>query len=249
MITDPSSGTCVDEIAQDIYRITVPLRIEAIPGGFSFSHFLIAGEEPLLFHTGYRQFFPLVRQAVNAILPPERLRYIGFSHYEPDECGSLDSFLAIAPKAQPFSSDIGVMISLGGPFDRPSLGLANGQELTAGTHRLKWLATPHLPHAWDCGILYDETTGTLLCGDLFAQGGSDNPPVTESEILSASEGFRKGMDAYAHAPQGGLVLRQLAALQPKLLACQHGSSYRGDGGALLTQFADVLDGELQRREK
>jgi flavorubredoxin len=243
MITDLQSGTRVDEIGQDIYRITVPLKGDAIPGGFSFSHFLIADEAPLLFHSGYRQFFPLVRQAVAAVLPPERLRYIGFSHYEPDESGGVDQFLAIAPEARPVTSDIGAMISMGGPFDRPSVGLADGQELSTGRHRLMWVATPHVPHGWDCGVLYDTTTRTLLCGDLFTQGGSDCPPVTQGDILGPSELFRKPMDYFAHAARGSEVLEKLASLRPELLACMHGSSYRGDGGALLRELAGVLERE------
>jgi flavorubredoxin len=243
MITDLQSGTRVDEIAEDIYRISVPLRGDAIPGGFSFNHFLIADEQPLLFHSGYRQFFPLVRQAVAAVLPPERLRFVGFSHYEPDESGAVDQFLAIAPECRPVTSDIGVMISMGGPFDRPSLGMADGHELSTGRHNLVWVSTPHVPHGWDCGVLYDRTSGTLLSGDLFTQGGADCPPVTESDILGPSELFRKPMDYFAHAAHGGATLKKLAALDPKLLACMHGSSYRGDGAALLRELAAVLDRE------
>ena len=243
MLTDLQSGTRIDEIAGGIYRISVPLKGDAIPGGFSFNQFLIADEQPLLFHSGYRQFFPQVRQAIAAVLPPERLRFIGFSHYEPDESGAVDQFLAIAPEARPVSSDIGVMVSLGAAFDRPSLGLSDGQELSLGRHSLVWLSTPHVPHGWDCGVLFDRTTRTLLCGDLFTQGGADCPPVTETDILEPSERFRKPMDYFAHAAHGDAVLEKLASLRPELLACMHGSSYRGDGGAMLRNLAAVLERE------
>ena len=198
MITDTQSGTRIDEIASGIFRISIPL-VDKIPGGFSFNHFLIAGEQPALFHTGYRQNFSLLRQAIATVLPLDRLRYIGYSHYEPDESGGVEQLLASAPEAKPFSSDVGVMVSLGGPFEVPSLGLTDGQQLDLGTHRLKWISTPHVPHGWDCGILFEEVTGTLLCGDLFTQGGASNPPITESDILGPSELFRKPMDYFANA--------------------------------------------------
>ncbi|MFN3323705.1 MAG: MBL fold metallo-hydrolase [Bryobacteraceae bacterium] len=245
MITDTQTGTRIDEIAEGIYRITVPFQGDAVPGGFSFSHFLIADEEPLLFHSGYRQTFPLIRQAVETVLPVERLRYIGYSHFEPDESGAVEQFLAAAPGLQPFSSQIGALIAGGGPFTPPNLGLADGQELSIGKRRLRWLSTPHVPHGWDCGILYDATTETLFCGDLFTQGGASNPPVTESDILGPSELFRKPMDYFAHSIHSGAVLDKLAALEPKLLACQHGSSYRGDGGALIRELSRVLEAERQ----
>jgi flavorubredoxin len=242
MITDLQTGTTIDEIASGIYRITVPLR-EGLPGGFSFSHFLIDDDKPLLFHSGYRRSFPLVRQAIATVLPPERLRYVGYSHFEPDESGAVNSFLGIAPEAEVFSSDIGAMVDQGDSFSAPRLGLADGQELALGRHQLVWMATPHVPHGWDCGILFDKSTGTLFCGDLFTQGGSDNPPVTESEILGPSEPFRKVMDYYAHARSTTRVLEKLASLRPSLLACQHGSSYRGDGAALLRELARTLECE------
>ena len=245
MITDTNTNTRIDEIAANLYRISVPLT-GPIPGGFSFNHFLFAGDQPLLFHSGYSAMFDLVRTAIATVLPPEQLRYVGYSHYEPDESGAVDQFLSIAPHAQPFSSEIGVMVSLGGPFQRPSLPLSDGQILDIGSHRLQWMATPHFPHGWDCGILFDHTTQTLLSGDLFTHGGDNNPPVTETEILTASEQFRVMMDYFAHAPNPGEQVEKLAALNPKLLACQHGSSYRGDGAALLRGLAGILGGDSVR---
>jgi len=243
MITDLQSGTRVDEIASGIYRVSIPAR-DLLPGGFSFNHFLIDDEKPLLFHSGYRRTFPLLRQAIAAVLAPERLRYVGYSHFEPDESGAVNCVLGIAPEAQVFSSDIGAMVANGDPFDRPGLGLADGEDLVLGKHTLQWISTPHVPHGWDCGILFDKTTGTLLCGDLFTQGGADNPPVTESEIFSSSERFRKPMEYFAHARHSTLVLEKIAGLNPGMLACQHGSSYRGDGAALLRELARTLEREV-----
>jgi len=247
MITHPQSGTRVDEIASGIYRISIPLA-EGIPGGFSFNHFLIAADEPMLFHSGYRQHFPMLKEAIAAVMPPERLRYVGYSHYEPDESGAVDQFLAIATGARPVCSDIGAMISMGGAFNAPSFGLADGQLLDLGSRRMKWIATPHVPHGWDCGILFDESTGTLLCGDLFTQGGSTPPPVTEKDILGPSELFRKPMDYFAHSTRSSVILEKLAALKPQLLACQHGSSYRGDGAALLRELSRILENERKESE-
>src|SRR4029453_12009813 len=129
---------------------------------------------------------------------------------------------------------------MGGPFDRPSLGLSDGQELSTGRHNLVWVSTPHVPHGWDCGVLFDRTTGTLLCGDLFTQAGAETVPVTESEILTASEAMRKPMDYYADSTGTAAVLERLASLNPTTLACQHGSAFRGDGAGLLRELARIL---------
>src|SRR6185437_2002212 len=157
------------------------------PGGFSFGQYLILDDEPLLFHTGLRRTFSLVQEAISKIVPIERLRYIGLSHFEADECGAMNEFLAAAPSAMPLSSDLGALVSVNDFADRPGRGLADGEQFAIGKHTLQWMYTPHVPHGWDCGILFDRTTNTLLCGDLFTQGGSDCPPVTESEILGTSE--------------------------------------------------------------
>ena len=171
----------------------------------------------------------------------ERLRWIGGSHFEGDEFGALNEFLGAAPNATAFGAEIGVLTSLNDFASRPAHPLSDGQELSTGAHALRWLYTPHVPHGWDCGIVFDESTGTLLCGDLFTQAGGNPPPITESEILTASEGMRGMMDYYAHSNSTSVVLERLAALRPSMLACQHGSAYRGDGAALIRELAARLD--------
>ena len=239
MITDTTTGTRVDEVARGIYRICTPLDV--IPGGFTFNSYLVDGEEPLLFHTGYRRLFPITLKAVESVLPVERLRWIGGSHFEGDEFGALNDFLTAAPEATAFGTEIGVLTSLNDFALRPARGLADGEEFSIGSRRMKWLYTPHVPHGWDCGILFDLSTGTLLCGDLFTQPGANMPPVTESEVLTSSEGMRGMMDYYAHSVSTSITLERLADLRPSMLACQHGSAYRGDGAALLRELAATLE--------
>jgi len=238
MITNQETTTRVDEVAAGIYRICTPLDV--IPGGFTFNSYLLAGDEPLLFHTGYRKLFPITLEAIKTVLPVEKLRWIGGSHFESDEYGALNDLLAAAPQATPFASEIGALTSLNDYATRPARALADGEEFSVGNRRLKWLYTPHVPHGWDCGILFDASTKTLLCGDLFTQPGANMPPVTESEILSASEGMRGMLDYYAHATSTATILERLAGLQPSMLACQHGSAYRGDGAALLRELSTTL---------
>ncbi|MBX9600693.1 MAG: MBL fold metallo-hydrolase [Bryobacteraceae bacterium] len=238
MIVNQETNTRVDEVAAGIYRICTPLDV--VPGGFTFSSYLVADEEPVLFHAGLRRLFPLTLEALRAVMPVERLRWIGGSHFESDEYGAMNDWLSVAPRATPFGSEIGVLTSLNDFAARPARALGDGEEFSIGSRRLRWMYTPHVPHGWDCGVLFDVSTGTLLCADLFTHAGSDVPPVTESEILTASEGMRHMLDYYAHATATGAVLSKLADLRPSLLACMHGSAYRGDGGALLRELAAVL---------
>jgi flavorubredoxin len=245
MITNLEAGTRVDEVAAGIFRISTPVRVDALPGGFTFNQYLLVDDEPLLFHTGLRRMFPLVREAVSKVIPVERLRHVGFSHFEADESGALNEFLAAAPAAQPLSSQIGALVSVNDVADRPGRALADGEEFSTGRHRLRWIYTPHVPHGWDCGVLFDHTTGTLLCGDLFTQGGADPHPVTEADILAPSELFRKPLDYFAHACGSGAILERLAALRPTTLACMHGSAFRGDGAALLRELGAILESELR----
>jgi len=241
MLTNPHTGTRIDEVAAGIYRINTPLRIDAIPGGFNISQYLIVDDEPVVFHTGYRNWFPFVSEAISKVIPLDRIRHAGYSHFEGDESGAMNDFLAVAPQAVPFASNLSTLISLNDHADRPARGLADGEEFSIGHKTLRWIDTPHVPHGWDCGVLFDKATGTLLCGDLFTQAGAETPPVTESEILTASEGMRKAMDYYAHSTGTAAILERLAALQPTTLACQHGSAYRGDGAALLRSLAGILE--------
>lgn len=238
MITNPQSGTNIHEVAPGIYRINTPVKS---PGGaFNFNQYLIDDDSPLLFHTGPRALFSLVKEAIAAVLPPERLRYIGFSHYEADECGALNPFLAAAPEAVPVCSKVAAMVSIADVADRAPQALADGEALPLGRHTLRWFDAPHLPHGWECGYLFDDTTRTLLCGDLFTQGGSGKDALVERDILEPSERFRRAMDYFAHAPNTRALLDRLADTAPTTLACMHGSAWHGDGGALLRALADSL---------
>jgi flavorubredoxin len=238
-ITNKQSGTNVHEVADGIFRINTPVVIEGA-GGFSFNQYLVTDDEPLLFHTGPRKMYPLVREAVATVMPVERLRYIGFSHVEADECGSLNEWLGAAPQSVPLCGTVAALVSIGDLADRPPRALADGEQLTLGRQAVRWFDTPHLPHAWECGFLMEERTSTLLCGDLFTQGGSDLPPITELDILGPSEAFRREMDYFSHTKNARGMLERLASTKPTTLACMHGSVWRGDGAKLLRALADAL---------
>ena len=239
MVTDPQTGTNVHEIADGIYRINTPI---ALPGAlaFNFNQYLLVDDAPLLFHTGPRQLFAQVRRAVESVMPIERLRYVGLSHVEADECGSINQWLAAAPEAQPLCGQVAALVSMNDLADRPPRALADGERLTLGRHEVQWFDAPHVPHGWECGFLMDRSTSTLFCGDLFTQGGSGAVALTESDILGPSEAFRQPMDYYAHAPHTRDVLHKLAAAQPRTLACMHGSAWRGDGAALLRHLGEAV---------
>lgn len=237
-VTNSQSGTNVHEVAEGIYRISTPVRLEG--GGFSFNQYLIVDDDPLLFHTGPRKMFSLVRDAVSTILPVDRLRYIALSHVEADECGSLNEWLAAAPQSAPLCGSVAALVSVADLADRPPRALGDRELLSLGRHSVRWFDTPHLPHAWDCGLLTEESTSTLFCGDLFTQGGADLPPVTESDILEPSEAFRHRMDYFSHSMNARGMIEKLALTEPRMLACMHGSAWRGDGASLLRALADAL---------
>lgn len=241
MITNQQSGTNVEEIADGIYRISTPVPLGGVANGFSFNQFLVADELPLLFHTGPRQLFPLVLEGVSSVIRPAELCFIGLSHVEADECGSLNHWLAVAPRAVPLCGRIAAEVSVNDLADRAARALANGEILNLGVHAVVWLDTPHVPHAWECGLLYEQHTATLLCGDLFTQPGSGWPAITESDILSPSESFRAGMDYCSHSRNARSILERLAQLAPSTLACMHGSTWKGDGATLLRALADALE--------
>ena len=230
----------VQEIADGIYRISAPVTFPD-GAGFTFNQYLVADDQPLLFHTGPRRMFPVIRDAVSRVMPIERLRYIGLSHFEADECGSMNEWLAVAPAAEPVCGRIAAMVSINDVADRPARALADGEVLALGTHAVQWFDTPHLPHAWECGFLLETRTRTLLCGDLFTQGGAEHAAVTESDILGPSEAFRAPMDYFSHTKNARSMLERLAAEKPTTLACMHGSAWRGNGAQLLRALADALD--------
>jgi flavorubredoxin len=238
-VTNSASGTNVHEVADGIYRINTPVAL-ADGGGFSFNQYLVDDDQPLLFHTGPRRMFPLVHAAVASVLPTARLRHIAFSHVESDECGSLNEWLTAAPIAAPLCGQIAAMVSIGDLADRAPRALADGERLSLGRHTLRWFDAPHLPHAWECGFLMDEHTRTLFCGDLFTQPGAESPALTESDILGPSEAFRRQLDYFSHTKHVGTLIEKLAATDPRVLACMHGSAWRGDGGGLLRALGESL---------
>jgi flavorubredoxin len=241
MITNSQSGTNIVEIADGIFRINTPSKL---PGevGFSFNQYLIVDEAPMLFHTGQRALFPLVSEAIAAVLPVEQLKYLALSHFESDECGALNQFLAAAPNAVPVCGQVAALVAIGDFADRAPRPLGDGEELRLGRHTMRWFDTPHVPHAWECGLMLDTSTRTFFCGDLFTQGGGGEVALTESDILGPSEAFRKPMDYFAHAPQTRATLERFAREAPTTLACMHGSAWRGDGARLLRELATALAG-------
>jgi flavorubredoxin len=177
---------------------------------------------------------------VKSVIPLEKLRYITLSHVEADECGSLNEWLQAAPHSVPLCGSIAAIVSIGDLADREPRALSDGESIFLGKHSVRWFETPHLPHAWDCGFLMEERTKTLLCGDLFTQGGDGLTPITESDILGPSEDFRRGMDYFSHTKNAPKMLERLASAKPEIMACMHGSAWRGDGANLLRDLADAL---------
>lgn len=232
--------TTLSEIEANIYRISTSVTPPGL-GGFSFNQYLIVDDAPLLFHTGPRKLFAEISEAVARVIPLQKLRFFGLSHFEGDECGSMNEFLAAAPGAVPLCGQIAAMTSVGDVADRAPHTLGDGETMSLGKHNVQWLDTPHLPHAWECGFLMESTSSTLLCGDLFTQGGADNPALTEADILGPSEAFRRSLDYFAHSKNSRPLLEKLAALNPRTLACMHGSAWRGDGAGLLRALADSIE--------
>lgn len=230
----------IDPIAEDIYRVHIVLP-DMMPGGFSFNQYLVVDEKPLVFHTGPKKLFPLVREQIEKVIALSKLRYIAFSHYEADECGALPEFLAAAPQARPVCSKVAAMVSVADFVDVEPLGLADGELLDLGKHRLSWQSTPHLPHGWECGYMFDHTSGTLFCGDLLTQPGLGECAVTTDDVLAASEAFRQGdMQYFSGSGDTAHMIDKLARLRPNLLACMHGSAWRGDGASMLRRLGLAL---------
>ena len=235
--------TKVDEIAPSIYRISTCVP-EIGPDGFTFNQFLLDDDEPLLFHTGHRSMYPAVAEAIEKVMPLDRLRWIGFGHVESDECGAMNDLLAAAPGAQVMFGALGCMISVGELADRPPRPLAEGETVSLGTKQVRHIGTPHVPHGWEAGILYEETTGTLLCGDLFTHLG-DGPALTEADIVGPSIAAEDLFGYSSLAPRTPATVEALADLQPRTLALMHGSSFAGDGEAALRALAGAYDSRIQ----
>ena len=231
----------VTEIVPDCYRIST--YIPEID--LQFNQFLIKDDEPLLFHTGMRSLFPIVREAVATIIDPAQLRWISFSHFEADECGSLNEWLQIAPNAQAVCSMVGAMVSINDFALRPAKGMADGETFETGRHRFRFVQTPHVPHCWEAGLLFEETKGTLLCSDLFHQGG-EVEPFTQSDVI---ERARKTLVDYQASPLANYmpytkhtdgILQKVASLEPRTVAPMHGSAFGGDGAQAVRDLAVVM---------
>ena len=244
MITNTQTGTNIAEIAQGIYRINTP--VAEIPGGFSFNQYLVVDDEPLLFHTGLRRMFPLVQEAIGHVMPVDKLRYIAFSHFESDECGALNQFLSVAPDAVPLCSRVAAMVSVGDFADRPPRAMNDGERLSIGKREIVWIDAPHIPHGWETGYLFDATTRTLFAGDIFTQGGAQNAPIVESDLVEPSDAFRIGFanpiglpDSWAHLSDSEPIIEKLASLGATTLANMHGSAWRGSAETAASMLREL----------
>ncbi|NWG53574.1 MAG: MBL fold metallo-hydrolase [Hydrogenophilaceae bacterium] len=232
--------TKIREIENGVYRLSTFVPEIGPPAGFVFNQFLITGDEPLLFHTGLRRMFPLVREAVGKIIAPEKLRWITFGHFEADECGAMNEWLAIAPQAQVAHGRTAVDVSLNDVADRAPRILEDGETIALGNgKRVRYIDTPHVPHGWEAGLLYEESTGTLFAGDLFTQSG--DVPYTEGDIVGPAIAAEDAFKASSLNPSLGPTIRKLAGLSPRTLALMHGPSFAGDGAAALNELAADYD--------
>jgi flavorubredoxin len=227
--------TNLDEIASGIYRLSTVVP-DIGPSGFTFNQFLLDDEEPLLFHTGHRSMFPSIRDAIERVMPVERLRWITFGHVESDECGAMNEFLAAAPQAEVAHGALGCLVSLNEMADRPPRPLGDGEVIDLGTKRVRHIDTPHVPHGWEARVLYEETSGTLLCGDLFTHLG-DGPALASGDIVGPAMEAEALFRSSSLAPDTATVMRRLGELAPTTLALMHGSSFSGDGAAALKDLA------------
>jgi flavorubredoxin len=239
--------TTIDEIAPDVFRLSIYMpQLD-----MQFNHFLVRDEEPLLFHAGLKAMFPELREAVGTLIDPAKLRHIAWSHFESDECGALNEWLKLAPQAQPVCTLVGKLVSVDDFSIRPALGMTADDVLTTGKYRYRFYRSPHIPHGWDAGVLFEETGRTLFCSDLFHHFG-DVAPVTTSDLIGPTraamrqmqQGALAGYMPYTRQTEG--VLRSLADLQPKTLAVMHGSSFRGQGDRLLRDLAGVIQEYFDR---
>ena len=234
-------NTSINEIADGIYRLSTWVPEIEPPAGFTFNQFLILGDEPLLFHTGLRKMFPSVREAVSRLVAPERMRWITFGHFEADECGAMNEWLATAPHAEIAHGHTGCSVSLNDTADRPPRELADGEVIDLGRDkRVRYLDTPHTPHGWDAAMIYEESTGTLFCGDLFTQLGN-GASLTESDIVGPAIAGEDLFRSSSLHPEMGDSIRRLAELSPRTLALMHGPSFAGDASAALQAIAEDYD--------
>jgi flavorubredoxin len=242
--TEPSSSTKLDEIAAGIYRLSTFVP-EVGPTGLTFNQFLLVDTEPLLFHAGHRSMFPSVAAAIGRVVPVERLRWVTFGHVESDECGAMNDFLAAAPHAEVAHGALGCAVSVAEMADRPPRGLADGEVLELGTLRVRRIDTPHVPHGWDAGVLYEEATGTLLCGDLFTALG-DGPALTGGDIVGPAIEAEDVFGYTSLAPSTPATIERLADLEPRTLALMHGPSFEGGTAGPLRELAAHYRQRIER---
>jgi len=234
-------STRLTEIADDIYSISIYVPEFEL----RFNHYLVKDDEPLLFHTGMKQMFPLIREKLARVLDPSTIRWISFSHFEADECGALNEWLALAPRAEPVCGLVGALVSVNDYASRPARVLSQDEVLTTGKYRFRLRQTPHVPHNWEASLLFEEATRTLLCSDLFSHGG-DVEPVIESDVVGRAkhalvEGQRGAFaNAYPYTTLTESILHGLADLQPARLAVMHGSAFVGSGALALRDLAGVM---------
>jgi flavorubredoxin len=226
--------TKVDEIAPDIFRLST-LIAEAAPDGFTFNQFLIRDEQPFLFHTGMRQIYPLVSAALQTLIPLETLRWIGFGHIEADECGAMNLLLADAPHAEVVHGPLACLVSINDLADRPP-HMVGDEPLDLGAHRMQFISTSHVPHNWESGLWHEQTTHTLLAGDLFAHTG-DPAALTDGDIIGPALAAEQLFQSTSMSANLEPTLHQLADLEPQTLAMMHGGSFHGDGGTQLRTLA------------
>ncbi len=238
--------TKLDEIADGIYRISTWVPEVVPPAGFTFNQFLIDAEEPLLFHTGPRGMFPLVAEAVAKVVSVESVRWITFGHVEADECGSMNMWLAAAPQAQVAHGALGCEVSLDDMCDRPPRPMADGEVIDLGGRRVRHIDTPHVPHGWEARVLFEETTNTLLCGDLFSQLGGGATAMTSDDLVEPAMAAEAMFRASSMAPTTAEVMRRLGDLAPTTLAIMHGTSFQGDGARALYDLAGAYEEEYLR---
>jgi len=238
--------TKISEVADGIYRLSSYVPDIAPPAGFTFNQFLILGDEPLMFHTGLRKMFPANRDALGRIIAPASLRWIAFGHFEADECGSMNEWLAAAPQTTPAHGRTGCMVSLNDFADRTPRELKDGEIIDLGGKRVRYIDTPHTPHGWDAGVLYEESTRTLLCGDLFSQLGA-GAALTEGDIVGPAVAAEDMFKYSCLNPNMGSTIRSLSELAPRTLALMHGPSFTGDCAAALRALADDCDRRISGR--
>ena len=234
----------IDEIGDNIFRLSAFVPQVMPPAGFTFNVFLIRAEEPMLFHLGKRKMFSLYADAMAKLMPVEKLRWASFGHFEADECGAMNEWLAAAPHAELMHGMTGVRVSLADMADREPRMLKDGEVVDIGGKRIRYIDTPHVPHGWDSGIIFEETTKTLFVSDLFAHGG-DTAAMTRSEIVSPAMAGADPIYSTSLGPTTAPTIRKLAALEPKMLAVMHGSSFAGDGASQLHGLADAYDAHLR----